>query len=106
MSAFNGHTAKTTDAMKYYPSLPSTSPDETVQAAQDRLPGLFKIHPEVPRGATLQRGPRGVHYLLGSKEGEWFREWEERVRMGVKMRYRGVIEGGSEEGAGVGLDGY
>ena len=92
--------------MKYYPPLPATFPDERVKEAQDRLPGLFKIHSEIPTGATLQKGPKGVHYLLGRKEGEWFREWEERIRMGVRMRYRGVLEGGGEGGAGVGLDGY
>lgn len=99
-------TPLTKDAMKFYPPLPATFPDETIQAAQERLPGLFKIHPEIPAGATLQPGPNGVHYLLGRKEGEWFREWEERIRMGVRMRYRGVLEGGDEEDAGVGLDGY
>ncbi len=92
--------------MKYYPPLPSTFPNETVAAAQDRQPGLFKTHQEIPQGANLQKGPRGIHYLLGRKEGEWFREWEERIRMGVRMRYKGVLEGGGEEGAGVGLDGY
>jgi len=92
--------------MKHYIPLPSTFSNETIQAAQDRLPGLFKIHPEIPPGATLQRGVKGVYYLLGRKEGEWFREWEERIRMGVRMRYRGVLEGGGEESAGVGLDGY
>lgn len=92
--------------MKYYPPLPITFPNESVTTAQDRLTGLFKTHPEIPQGSTLQKGPKGVHFLLRREEGEWFREWEERIRMGVRMRYRGVLEGGGEEGAGVGLDGY
>jgi hypothetical protein len=67
---------------------------------------LFKTHPEIPRGATLQPGPKGIYYLLGRREGEWFREWEERIRMGVRMRFVGELQGGGEEDAGTGLDGY
>ena len=48
----------------------------------------------MPRATSLQPGPQGIHYLLGRKEGEWFREWEDRIRMGVRMRYRGELKGG------------
>ncbi|ORX38964.1 hypothetical protein BD324DRAFT_618014 [Kockovaella imperatae] len=92
--------------LKFYPPLPSTFPSETIEAAQDRLGGMYKLHSELPKPAQLAYGPLGVHYLLGRKEGEWFREWEERIRMGVRMRYRGALEGGGEEEAGAGLDGY
>jgi hypothetical protein len=50
-----------------------------------------------------------VHYLLGEREGQWFREWEERIRMAVRMRHVGelenprVIDDGME---GPELDGY
>lgn len=54
----------------------------------------------------LVPGPKGVHYLLGRKEGEWFREWEERIKMAARCRYVGEIEGGSTDEAGSGLDGY
>ncbi|WVW79100.1 hypothetical protein I302_101064 [Kwoniella bestiolae CBS 10118] len=95
-------------ALKCYPPLPSTFPNESISQAQDRLPGLYKLHPELPENPTLQYGPKGVHYLLGRKEGEWFREWEERIRMGVRMRFQGELQGGSEgeRDAGAGLDGY
>lgn len=43
--------------------------------ARDRLPAMFKLHPEVPRNPLLLHGPKGIHYLLGRREGEWFREW-------------------------------
>lgn len=83
--------ARSTYAMKFYPPLPSTYPAETVQQAQDRLPGLFKLHPEVPRDPFLHKGPRGVHYLLGQREGSFYREWDERVRMAVRMFYHGEL---------------
>ncbi|WWC73290.1 uncharacterized protein I206_107256 [Kwoniella pini CBS 10737] len=94
--------------MKFYPPLPSTFPNESISAAQDRLPSLYKLHPELPENPTLQYGPKGVHYLLGRKEGEWFREWEERIRMGVRMKFTGQLEGGVTDGqnVGAGLDGY
>ncbi|ORY29114.1 hypothetical protein BCR39DRAFT_532672 [Naematelia encephala] len=94
--------------MKYYPALPSTFPSETLEAAQNRLPGMYKIHPELPHPTRLQPGPKGIHYLLGRKEGEWFREWEDRIRMGVRMRYKGLLEGGGEgeDESGRQLDGY
>lgn len=99
----------TSDALKYYPALPATYPNETIETAQERLPSLYKTHPEIPRSPApvLQYGPRGVHYLVGRKEGEWFREWEERIRMGVRMRFKGELEGGlvgTRED--VDLDGY
>jgi hypothetical protein len=85
--------ADPSDALKYYPPLPSTFPGESVDRAQDRLPALYKLHPEMPPNPHLQPGPRGVHYLLGRKEGGWFREWEERIRMAVRMRYKGELVG-------------
>lgn len=95
------------DAIKYYPPLPSTFPSEMVSHAEERLPGMYKVHPELPHPTHLQPGPRGVHYLLGRKEGEWFREWEERIRTAVRLRYRGVVEGGGTgTSTGEGLDGY
>ncbi|WVR09222.1 hypothetical protein IAU60_006285 [Kwoniella sp. DSM 27419] len=77
-------------------------------SAQDRLAALYKLHPELPENPTLQYGPKGVHYLVGRKEGEWFREWEERIRMGVRTKFQGELRGGSVEvsEAAVGLDGY
>lgn len=93
-------------ALKFYPPLPSTFPGEDVESAKDRLGGMYKLHRELPKPTHLVYGPKGVHYLLGRKEGEWFREWEERIRMGVRMRFRGELEGGGEEEAGTGLDGY
>ena len=92
--------------MKFYPPLPSTFPAESLEAASDRLGGMYKIHSELPKPAQLAYGPQGVHYLSGRKEGEWFREWEERIRQGVRMRYKGALAGGGEEDAGAGLDGY
>lgn len=92
--------------MKFYPRLPSTFPGETVALASERLPGMYKVHPELPKPAMLVPGPKGVHYLLGRKEGEWFREWEERIKMAARCRYVGEIEGGSTDEAGSGLDGY
>lgn len=95
------------DGLKYYPPLPSTFPAETVQAAQDRVGALFKLHPEILKNPTLVKGPKGVHYLLGRKEGEFFREWEERIRMAVNMRYKGELVGtrvGERES--LDLDGY
>lgn len=83
--------ARSTYAMKFYPPLPSTYPAETVQQAQDRLPGLFKLHPEVPRNPFLHKGPRGVHYLLGQREGSFYREWDERIRMAVRMFFHGEL---------------
>ena len=45
--------------------------------------------------------------MLGRKEGGWYREWEERVRMGVRMRYRGVLEGHrADDEIPPSLDGY
>lgn len=29
--------------------------------------------------------------LLGRREGEWYREWEERIRMAVRMRFSGEL---------------
>lgn len=98
--------ARSVYSLKFYPPLPSTFPGESLEAANDRLGGMYKIHPELPKPANLVPGPKGVHYLLGRKEGEWFREWEERIRMGTKMRYKGELQGGGEEDAGTGLDGY
>ncbi|KAE8542197.1 hypothetical protein D1P53_001682 [Cryptococcus gattii VGV] len=94
------------DALKFYPPLPSTFPSEPISSASDRLPSLPKLHPELPPSPQLQYGPKGVHYLVGRKEGEWFREWEERIRMGVRMRYKGVLQGGTVEETRVELDGY
>ncbi|WWC64223.1 uncharacterized protein I303_106831 [Kwoniella dejecticola CBS 10117] len=95
-------------ALKCYPPLPSTYPNESIQEAQDRLASLYKLHPELPENPVLQYGPKGVHYLLGRKEGEWFREWEERIRMGVRMKFTGQLEGGvgDAHNVGQGLDGY
>jgi len=78
-------------AMKFYPPLPGTFPNETVEEARHRLPSMFKLHREVPKNPFLHRGPKGVHYLLGRREGEWFRQWEEPIRMGVRMRYQGDL---------------
>ncbi|WWC91408.1 uncharacterized protein L201_006352 [Kwoniella dendrophila CBS 6074] len=95
-------------ALKCYPPLPSTYPSESISQAQDRLPSLYKLHPELPENPLLQYGPKGVHYLLGRKEGEWFREWEERIRMGVRMKFQGQLQGDTvnNENVGQGLDGY
>lgn len=96
-----------TDGLKYYPPLPATFQSETIQAAQERLASLYKLHPEIPKNPTLAKGPKGVHYLLGRKEGEFFREWEERIRMGVNMRFKGELQGtrvGDRES--LDLDGY
>lgn len=98
--------ARATYGLKYYPPLPSTFPNENLAEAQDRLGGMYKIHRDLPKPTQLVPGPKGIHYLLGRKEGEWFREWEERIRMGVRMRFRGELQGGGEEDAGTGLDGY
>ncbi|GMK56641.1 hypothetical protein CspeluHIS016_0304810 [Cutaneotrichosporon spelunceum] len=95
--------------MKVYPPLPNTFKNESLGQAQHRLASLFKTHPEIPANPRLQRGPKGVHYLLGEREGQWFREWEERIRMAVRMRHVGelenprVIDDGMEEPD---LDGY
>jgi hypothetical protein len=102
-----GRVSDIVDGLKYYPPLPTTFSSETIQAAKDRLPSLYKIHPEIPKNPMLARGPKGVHYLLGRKEGEFFREWEERIRMGVNMRHRGQLIGtrvGDRES--LDLDGY
>ncbi|OXG43553.1 hypothetical protein J010_06701 [Cryptococcus neoformans] len=93
-------------ALKFYPPLPSTFPSEPISSASDRLPSLPKLHPELPPKPQLQYGPKGIHYLVGRKEGEWFREWEERIRMGVRMRYKGELQGGTVEETRVELDGY
>ncbi|WVQ81643.1 hypothetical protein IAT38_003767 [Cryptococcus sp. DSM 104549] len=95
-------------SLKTYPPLPSTFPNETLSAAQSRLPALYKLHPELPQDPQLQYGPKGVHYLLGRKEGEWFREWEERIRMGVRTRFSGELQGGVVAGSSraIHLDGY
>lgn len=87
--------AYATYALKRYPPLPGTYANERVEQARERIPGMLKMHPYVPRTAAkgLVRGPRGVHYLQGRKEGEWFREWEERVRMGVQMQHKGELRG-------------
>lgn len=77
--------------MKVYPSLPSTFRNETLEAAQHRLPALYKLHPEVPKHAFLHAGPKGVHYLLGRREGEWFREWEERIRTATRLKFQGEL---------------
>lgn len=95
--------------MKVYPPLPGTYAGEQVDAARDRLPGLFKLHPELPRSRPfLHAGPKGVHYLLGRREGEWFREWEERIRMAVRTCFKGALTNtrvdGDEEPPE--LDGY
>jgi hypothetical protein len=78
--------------MKFYPPLPGTFPNESVAQARHRLPAMFKLSPEVPKNPTLQRGPKGVHYLLGRREGEWFRTWEEAIRMGARMNYQGELQ--------------
>jgi hypothetical protein len=94
------------DGLKYYPPLPSTFAAESLEAAKERLPALYKIHPEIPKNPTLHRGPKGIHYLLGRKEGE-FREWEERIRMGVNMRFKGHLMGARVgETESLDLDGY
>nr|XP_031862237.1 uncharacterized protein CI109_002202 [Kwoniella shandongensis]KAA5529309.1 hypothetical protein CI109_002202 [Kwoniella shandongensis] len=102
--------ARASYAMKFYPPLPSTFPSETIDQARDRLPSLIKLHPEIPAGVEVkfQYGPKGVHYLLGRKEGEWYREWEERIRMGVRTRFKGELQGGTVPGTSgtVDLDGY
>ncbi|KAK8843468.1 hypothetical protein IAR55_007125 [Kwoniella newhampshirensis] len=100
--------ARASYAMKYYPPLPSTFANETIGSARDRLPALMKLHPELPADPSLQYGPKGVHYLLGRKEGDWFREWEERIRMGVRVKFKGDLQGGVIPGTSgsVNLDGY
>ena len=50
--------------MKYYPPLPSTFPSETLEAAQDRLGGMYKMHSELPKPAQLAYGPQGVQFPL------------------------------------------
>jgi hypothetical protein len=92
--------------MKYFRPLPSTSPFETIPEAQVRLKGLYELYPEIPRDASLSLGPNGVHYLLGMREGDWFRQWEERIRMGVRMRFKGEMKAGRIGVRGVDLDGY
>lgn len=68
---------------------------------------MHKLHPELPARQALQPGPKGVHYLLGAKEGWWFHEWEERIRSGVRMRFQGELLGGRTSAAdGEALDGY
>ncbi|WVO18263.1 hypothetical protein L204_105974 [Cryptococcus depauperatus] len=96
----------TTYAMKWYPPLPYTYPDESLLSAKDRLPSLYKIHPEIPIDPPLQVGPKGIHYQLGRREGEWFREWEERIQMAVRMRYVGELMSCERGDNGAGLDGY
>lgn len=95
-------------AMKFYPPLPGTFPNETVEQARHRLPSMFKLHREVPKNPFLHRGPKGVHYLLGRREGEWFRAWEEAIRMGVRMRYQGdlILHRIDDEEDPPSLDGY
>ncbi|KAL7421438.1 hypothetical protein Q5752_004324 [Cryptotrichosporon argae] len=92
--------------MKSYLPLPATHAAETIPQARARLPELRKSHPHIPQDAALVAGPQGVHYLAGRKEGEWFREWEERVRMGVRMGFRGVLDDARVEVERVELDGY
>ncbi|KAK4685460.1 hypothetical protein P7C73_g4692, partial [Tremellales sp. Uapishka_1] len=96
-------------SMKYYPPLPATFPTETIQAAQHRLPSLYKTHPEIPHGAFLQVGPKGIHYLVGMKEGQWMKDWEERIKMAARLKFQGELVRDPAERPGVvgrGLDGY
>ncbi|ODN91403.1 hypothetical protein L198_05917 [Cryptococcus wingfieldii CBS 7118] len=96
-----------TYALKFYPPLPHTFPSEPLPDAQSRLPSLYKLNPQLPKEPQLVQGPKGVHYLVGRKEGGWFREWEERIRMGVRTRFRGELVGGTVgEDQRVELDGY
>lgn len=77
--------------MKFYPPLPNTFRNESIEQAQHRLPAMYKLHPEVPKHAFLNAGPKGVHYLLGRREGEWFREWEERIRTATRLKFQGEL---------------
>ncbi|WVQ81641.1 hypothetical protein IAT38_003765 [Cryptococcus sp. DSM 104549] len=78
-------------ALKFYPPLPSTFPKETAEAARRRVPSLGKLHPEMPRNPQIQYGPKGVHYLVGKREGDWFKDWEKVIKEAVMNRYQGEL---------------
>lgn len=99
--------ARATYNLKPYPPLPSTYPSETIHEAQSRLPGLMKTNPQLPAEPVLRLGPKGVHYLAGKREGEWFAQWEERIKMAAQTRFRGELTlGPTIEPREVSLDGY
>ncbi|WRT68862.1 uncharacterized protein IL334_005843 [Kwoniella shivajii] len=95
-------------ALKAYKPLPTTYPDESLTSAQDRVSTLRHTHPEVPENAILQYGPDGIYYLVGKREGEWFKEWEAKIKLAVKKKFKGVLDEKIEidNMAAKNLDGY
>lgn len=47
--------------LKTYTPLPATFPAEQIYQARQRLPSLFKLHPELPKDPSLVVGPRGIY---------------------------------------------
>lgn len=57
----------------------------------------LKAYPELsdktsPEGLTIKAGPNGTrHYLVGTREGAWVREWEATIREAVYSRRQGWL---------------
>lgn len=65
-----------------------TSAEETVEEARNRLSvdDFSWIADDVIAAKKLRRGPGGVWIAKGVQEGEFYREWEQAIRMGVVNR--------------------
>lgn len=88
--------ARATYNLKPFTPLPSTYPGESVQEAQDRLPDLMHLNPQLPFDPILRLGPKGVHFLAGRREGDWFAERKGQIRMAAQSRYQGEVYGRAE----------
>ncbi|WVQ81166.1 hypothetical protein IAT38_003288 [Cryptococcus sp. DSM 104549] len=102
-------TVRITYPLKLFPALPATFPSETIASARERLHSLRKEYPELPAPDVirLEQGPEGVHYMVGKTEGDWFKEWEDKIKKAVEDKYEGTLkEGDAREDGRPGLYGY
>lgn len=96
-------------ALTKWVHLEDSIPGETVEEYRQRTPSTSKLsHTDKPK--LLKATPKGISELIGTREGEWFAEWEDTIASFVKQRHISPVPVtqplGGFKTAGIGLDGY
>ncbi|KAG8895194.1 hypothetical protein FRB99_000711 [Tulasnella sp. 403] len=94
-------------ALTRWERLEDSVPGESVDQYNERHPSSSTTAPDK---RLLKATPKGVSKLVGTREGEWFAQWEDTIASCVRQRHVSPVPINQPMGtfatAGIGLDGY